>query len=222
MCEYHSYVLSASQALFGTFPPNIAHIPSFHISYYSFTIIHVSASSSYCTLCCSHARGVLSLLCKIPLQSKLNGPFYFGLSTTPYSPKTALCPVYNNNNITFYSFLHIENFTLRYNGVSRQHVAEIVRSSIKYNKCIANTKVVNIQHFGDTSTILTSDVCINARNVLLHVAIAILGQVRLGLGLGFVIYLNYSPPPHSCPSPPLSLAATDECKAWQPIFDPDS
>ena len=44
----------------GTFPPYIAHVLFFHISYYSYTINLVSASSSYYfQTCYSHARGIL-------------------------------------------------------------------------------------------------------------------------------------------------------------------
>ena len=42
--------------LFGTFPPFSAHVPSFHISYYSLTITLVSAPTSCFTLLFPCAR----------------------------------------------------------------------------------------------------------------------------------------------------------------------
>ena len=100
--ELYSYVLSASQALFGTFPPYSAHVPSFHISYYSLTIILVSVPSSSFTL----AVSMREVYCvgytprAWDPQSILDIPLVFrSFATFSRRLKAALSLVcYNNNN----------------------------------------------------------------------------------------------------------------------------
>ena len=82
LSEYYSQALSSSQALFGTFPSYCAYVPFFHISYNSFSIIHMSASSLISPFSIVHAKWSLVLL-----------PF----GTTLFWLKTPLSPLYNNN-----------------------------------------------------------------------------------------------------------------------------
>ena len=85
--ELHSYILGATQALFGDFSPYTVYVLSFHIPYY-FIILLVSASSSYFTLAVPVCEVQVYVLCGIytprawysrSLQSKLNSLLYFDL-----------------------------------------------------------------------------------------------------------------------------------------------